>query len=62
MQIIREPLSIDAFWTVEFRENFSNPNLHPRFGDPKRSKLRVEIGLKNSLIVNLKWSVKHIFK
>ena len=30
-----------------------HPSLHPRFGDPERSKLRVQIGSKNYLIVNL---------
>ena len=37
IKILAEPLSIDAFWSVEFQ------TLNAR-------KLRVEIGLKNSLI------------
>ena len=52
IKIQAEPLSIHALSTVEFRENF-HPSLHPRFGDPERSKLRVQIGSKNDLIVNL---------
>ena len=37
IKILAEPLSIDAFWSVEFQ------TLNAR-------KLRVEIGFKNSLI------------
>ena len=53
IKIQAEPLSIHALSTVEFRENFSPKFAPARFGDPGRSKLRVQMGSKNYLIVNL---------
>ena len=49
IQILAEPLSIDAFWGVEFRENFA-PKFAPALQTLNARKLRVEIGFKNSLI------------
>ena len=45
MQIIKilvEPLSIDAFWSVEFRENFA-PKFAPALQTLNARKLRVKI-------------------
>ena len=49
IKILAEPYFLDR----GISGKISHPNLHLRFGDPKRSKLRAQIGSKNSLIVNL---------